>query len=136
MEPLVILVALAILVVLVNVLAPSEIVVCEPFSGQIQDASGNPKPKVKSATILKNVTMPAENLEDYVAKSALVPCTCPTMTCPQHESEAYGHKNPEDFLNGPKVPHAAIRKRFAAMGRLKSSADAQPYLNDFSAFGE
>lgn len=132
MEPLVIVVALAIIIIAINVLAPSEIVVCEPFAA---DASAA-KPKVKSATVLKNVTTPAENLEDYVAKSALVPCTCPTMTCPQHESEAYGLKNPEDFLSGPKVPHASIRKRFWSSGLMKSSADAQPYLNDFSAFGE
>ena len=72
-------------------------------------------------------------MHDYVLKSSLVPCTCPSqgMSCSQHAGSYPSSVVPGEA--GPSAADTDIQKPFSAA--FTGGGNVSGYLNSFSAFG-
>lgn len=79
---------------------------------------------------------PADN-DEYVLKSSLVPCTCPTYSasCPSHAGSMPSSKVPgdkDDDITKAKPDQSKISKPFSQA--FPQETDPQPFLTSFASF--
>jgi hypothetical protein len=79
---------------------------------------------------------PADN-DEYILKSSLVPCTCPTYSasCPSHAGSMPSSKTPgdkDDDITKAKPDQSKISKPFSQA--FPQETDPQPFLTSFAAF--
>lgn len=87
-----------------------------------------PPPPVSSA--------PPDN-DEYILKSSLVPCTCPTYSasCPSHAGSMPSSKTPgdkDDDITKAKPDQSKISKPFSQA--FPQETDPQPFLTSFASF--
>lgn len=81
---------------------------------------------------------PADN-DEYVLKSSLVPCTCPTYSasCPSHAGSMPSSKVPgdkDDDITKAKPDQSKISKPFSQA--FPQETDPQPFLTSFASFNK
>lgn len=92
-------------------------------------------PKVKTISKYVVGTVPSNQTDDFIAKSSLVPCVCPTYACPVHQSASYRTEDNDSGNLGmaapekPVLPNNSLHKRF-----LSSMGVGSPSASRFSAF--
>jgi hypothetical protein len=85
------------IVIVAALLYPSRFMVIEPFENGAKDTNG--KPIVKSVRTTTRVKLAGPDEKDeYVLKSSLLPCTCPTFSCPRHNGKCASCPNDESTI--------------------------------------
>lgn len=82
-------------------------------------------------------TPPPPTDDEYVLKSSLVPCTCPTYSasCPSHAGSMPSSKTPgdkDDDITQAKPDQTKISKPFTQS--FSTETDPQPFLTSFASF--
>lgn len=95
-------------------------------------------PSTAPSTAPKTTTpTPPEKGDEYVLKSSLVPCTCPTYSasCPSHAGSMPSSKTPGDKdqdITEAKPDQSKISKPFSQA--FPQETDPQPFLTSFASF--
>jgi hypothetical protein len=82
---------------------------------------------------------PEASNDEYVLKSSLVPCTCPTYSasCPSHAGSMPSSKTPgdkDDDITKAKPDQTTISKPFSQA--FPQETDPQPFLTSFASFNK